>query len=618
MPGVKRYICTMPEAAQKRMANTPSRKRTRPGFLTGSLMGLAILAVTGFQAYWLKNNYQREKENLDITTKASFKETIEKLQSSKMRLESFTFKLDTIKITPDRKISVRKPLLKNPSEFTTIKVNPPGKEGQSIIGLMGLLQQRLRDSMFVNDSLRKSGIITIDHDGGETIILDSTLSKKGPPMFIPMLDSLTGGHEKTRIRMGGTVKNGSVISLVYKDGKTMKDSLKALPENVIVRKIPDIEIKRTNPSDTARRPMRVTDEISSFLYQIDSLFEKDSVTVKEITTAYKARLRQDNIDVPFSVIRLDSTQSKSPDAVTIGFTNSLSFELALGNTLGYMFSKLKLAILFSVLLVGITIAAFFFLYRNMMKQKRLAEMKNDLISNISHELKTPIATVGVALEALKSFNAMHNPERTKEYIDISQGELQRLNLLVDKVLKLSIFEKKDIELKKERFDYKLLTAEIMNSMKLQFEKYHAKVSMHTVGDSYYIDADKLHITSVVYNLLDNALKYSTENPVINVRLESGEDSIKLSVEDNGIGIPPEYKSKVFEKFFRVPTGDRHNIKGYGLGLSYVAEVVKRHNGEISVDSDAGKGSTFTVTLPIAETPVIPLDTSADNSKKKTS
>jgi len=226
-------------------------------------------------------------------------------------------------------------------------------------------------------------------------------------------------------------------------------------------------------------------------------------------------------------------------------------------------------------------------------------LKNEFISNITHELKTPIATVGVAIEALKNFNAIHDPERTREYLDISQNELQRLGLLVDKVLKLSMFEKKEMELKKEHFDCKQLTEEVMNSMRLQFEKYHAKVNLRTTGDNFIVEADKLHITSVIYNLLDNALKYSRENPVIDVLLKSNPDNIEFSVSDNGIGIPPAYKEKVFDKFFRVPTGDKHNIKGYGLGLSYVAEVIKRHQGNVQVESELGKGSTFTAKFPYA-------------------
>jgi two-component system, OmpR family, phosphate regulon sensor histidine kinase PhoR len=139
----------------------------------------------------------------------------------------------------------------------------------------------------------------------------------------------------------------------------------------------------------------------------------------------------------------------------------------------------------------------------------------------------------------------------------------------------------------------------MNSMKLQFDKLHAKVKLHTEGNNFVIDADKLHITSVIYNLLDNALKYSKENPVIDVQLASHPEYIEFSVRDNGIGIEPAYRDKIFDKFFRVPTGDKHNIKGYGLGLSYVAEVIRRHQGQVSVESEFGKGSTFTAKVPSA-------------------
>jgi two-component system phosphate regulon sensor histidine kinase PhoR len=160
-----------------------------------------------------------------------------------------------------------------------------------------------------------------------------------------------------------------------------------------------------------------------------------------------------------------------------------------------------------------------------------------------------------------------------------------------------MFEKKEMELKKEQFDCKQLAEEVMNSMRLQFEKYHAKANLHTEGENFVVEADKLHITSVIYNLLDNALKYSKENPVIDVQLKSNAEFIEFSVSDNGIGIAPAYKEKVFDKFFRVPTGDKHNIKGYGLGLSYVSEVIRRHHGKVYVESELGKGSTFTATVP---------------------
>jgi two-component system phosphate regulon sensor histidine kinase PhoR len=150
----------------------------------------------------------------------------------------------------------------------------------------------------------------------------------------------------------------------------------------------------------------------------------------------------------------------------------------------------------------------------------------------------------------------------------------------------------------EALDLRQLTEEVLTTMKLQFDTHHAKVEFNVEGNYFQVQADRLHITSVIFNLLDNALKYSRGNPVIAVRLKHQTDMIALEVEDNGIGIPADFKSKVFDKFFRVPNGDHHNIKGYGLGLSYVAHVVRRHNGSIAVESEKDKGTIFTIKLPV--------------------
>jgi two-component system phosphate regulon sensor histidine kinase PhoR len=230
------------------------------------------------------------------------------------------------------------------------------------------------------------------------------------------------------------------------------------------------------------------------------------------------------------------------------------------------------------------------------KQRRLAELKNEFISNITHELKTPIATVGVAIEALKNFNAIDNPERTKEYLEISGNELQRLSLLVDKVLKLSMFENKGIDLKYETLNLHDLVQEVAASLKLQLEKHHANLTITTNGD-VNIAGDRLHLLSVIFNLLDNALKYGKAKPEIRVSIDERENDVVMQVADNGIGIAQEYKNKIFEKFFRIPHGDTHNAKGYGLGLSYVAQVIQKHKGKIEVESQQETGTKFIITLP---------------------
>jgi two-component system, OmpR family, phosphate regulon sensor histidine kinase PhoR len=225
------------------------------------------------------------------------------------------------------------------------------------------------------------------------------------------------------------------------------------------------------------------------------------------------------------------------------------------------------------------------------------ELKNDFISNITHELKTPVTTVGVALEALKSFNGLDNPALTSEYLDIAQNELNRLSILTDKILKASSFENNGVEYNAEPVELDKIIDQVLGSLKLVFERQQAKISFTKEGTDFQLLGSSVHLTSVVYNLLDNALKYSKEIPEIEIHLKSTPDALTIIIKDHGIGISSEYKKKVFEKFFRVPTGDVHNIKGYGLGLSYVDSVVKSHRGSITVDSEVGKGSEFSIRLP---------------------
>jgi two-component system phosphate regulon sensor histidine kinase PhoR len=254
-------------------------------------------------------------------------------------------------------------------------------------------------------------------------------------------------------------------------------------------------------------------------------------------------------------------------------------------------------ILFSVFLTLLTTIAFVVMYRNIRAQQKLMELKNDFISNITHELKTPVTTVGVALEAIKNFKGQNNPELTSEYMEIAQNELNRLNILTDKILKTAIFEDKGVEFNAEPVDLQQLVSQVLGSMKLVLDKQKATVEFRTEGSDFNLIGGSTHLTSVVYNLLDNALKYSPTEARISILLQENKETITLRIKDNGMGIAPEYKKKVFEKFFRVPTGDVHNIKGYGLGLSYVDSVIRSHKGTIEVESEPAKGSEFIIRLP---------------------
>ena len=502
------------------------------------LMAIPILIIAGFQVFWLRENYIKEKKNLEFRSNVVFKETVRKLQGKKLNLD---------KVFND----------------STDKIKVEVMNGEGMPGFPGHPEDEIANAINdvtirVNDSLRNAGIDLENRPGviirNKELPGDSMRHKKGN-VIISMNESFS--------RTGDSNKN--------------------------------FTFERKGPPG----------EIFRFLYNVDSL--QDSLRVREIDSACRIAFDKEGMNIAIFILkdtnvnrrdRVPQEETRIPNKITIGFAHPVTYELGLSKTFGYLIKKLASPILFSLFLVGVTVVSFLLLYRNLQRQRKLTEIKNEFISNITHELKTPIATVGVAIEALRNFNAINDPQRTKEYLDISQNELQRLSLLVDKVLKLSMFEKKEIELKYELLDLKGVVDEVVSSMRLQIEKHHATVSTTVEGDTH-LQGDRLHLLSVVFNLLDNALKYGNGNIAVKFDLKEKENEVELSVADNGIGISPEYKDKVFEKFFRVPLGNTHNTKGYGLGLSYVSHVVQRHKGKIEVESQSGLGSKFIITLPKA-------------------
>lgn len=329
----------------------------------------------------------------------------------------------------------------------------------------------------------------------------------------------------------------------------------------------------------------------------------DSIRLPQLNQTFAENLQQAGIDLEFALYKLEAKDTLPPlsglltTETRAGFDMNNRYRAHFPEIRWYLIQEIIPHILFSFFLIAVTAVSFYLIYRSFKKQQQLTELKNDLIRNITHELKTPVTTVGVAIEALSNFNALKDPDRTREYLDISKNELNRLSILIDKVLKMALFEQKGLVLKVEKLDLKVLTEEILASMRLQFEKQEAQVDFTHTGTDFHLEGDRIHLTSVIYNLIDNALKYTQGTPKIQIALHNSAQSLLLVVADNGIGIPPAYQEKVFEKFYRVPSGDEHNTKGYGLGLSYVANVVKKHHGSVQLESQPGAGSRFSIRIP---------------------
>jgi two-component system phosphate regulon sensor histidine kinase PhoR len=232
------------------------------------------------------------------------------------------------------------------------------------------------------------------------------------------------------------------------------------------------------------------------------------------------------------------------------------------------------------------------------RQKRLEEMKNDFIGNMTHELKTPISTIALSSEVLSDPAIIHEPERLAGYARIIRAENERLRVQVERVLQLSSLESGELHLKRESVDMHKVLREVSASFALQLNERKGTLTLDPRADRPVIVGDPLHLTNLLFNLVDNAVKYSTDTPTVRITTQNTNGKLRIAVQDNGIGIPREDIKHIFERFYRVHTGNVHNVKGFGLGLHYVQQIAEAHGGQVSVQSEVGKGSTFTLELPV--------------------
>jgi two-component system, OmpR family, phosphate regulon sensor histidine kinase PhoR len=233
-----------------------------------------------------------------------------------------------------------------------------------------------------------------------------------------------------------------------------------------------------------------------------------------------------------------------------------------------------------------------------MKQKRLSEIQRDFINNMTHEFKTPISTIAVSTEVLKDPNIIHQPERLLNYTTIIEKENTRLKQQVERVLQMARLDKEDIGLKKEIVDVHQVIQDAIRNTSGSLQEKYGSISCELKATQHTIEADKLHLTNVLYNLIDNAIKYCKTAPQILLRTSDVHKNLMLEIQDNGIGISPDDQKRVFQKFYRVPTGNVHDVKGFGIGLNYVKSIIEAHKGNVRLESELGNGSVFRICLPL--------------------
>ncbi len=264
----------------------------------------------------------------------------------------------------------------------------------------------------------------------------------------------------------------------------------------------------------------------------------------------------------------------------------------------YILSTIKGMTILSVIFTLIIVVAYSSALSQLLQQRQISQIKTDFINNMTHELKTPIATINLALDAIKNPKTQENSEKVKRYMDMIREENKRMLAQVENVLRISQLEKNELNIKKERLEMHDIVEDAVTHVSLIVENREGYIKTHLGALQSTILANDNHMTNVVVNMLDNAIKYSEGPPKIDIYTENVKNSIVLKVRDQGVGMSKIAQKKIFDKFFREHTGDLHNVKGHGLGLTYVKRIIDDHHGQIWVESERGKGSTFIIKLPL--------------------
>ncbi|MBZ4192561.1 sensor histidine kinase [Niabella beijingensis] len=524
-------------------------------------MIIAFLVLTGFQIWWLQTNYTNEKSTFNIKTASTFNELVRETEDSIVQTA----------------IARQFPEFK---KFSTTAM-PAGRFPEHTVAVprMFFTQRKEADA---EPGKRAAGNILVRYGSKDSLYeAAGTVAPAAPPVEL---------HQ-----MGATMNSVDMDNGTETEGHTFRKGVRVLSTRMapLVSGVTGVAIGRAPDKRTGDFHFAFADSTGKMVsLKLDSLLAYP-FDLKRLSRAYAARLRQMKVNTSFAIRPVAADKYHDTTMISALSGNTL-YLLSFPNATAFLYKTIALPITFSVFLIALTGITFVLLYRGLQKQRKLTAIKNEFISNMTHELKTPIATVGVAIEALKNFSAIDNPQKREEYLEASQKELHRLSLLVDKVMRLSLIDKKGIQLNKAPLNLSEVVAEVTRSMRLQLERKQAVVSVSGTKE-VPVYADRMHLESVVFNLLDNALKYSKGHPVIKIDLQKQARGAQLSVSDNGIGIPPEYRQKVFEKFFRVPHGDTHNAKGYGLGLNYVWQVVKQHGGTTTLYSKPGE-TIFVITI----------------------
>ena len=514
-----------------------------------------------------------------------------------------------------------------------------------IIQTFQVIQLYERKTIQFNNNLKTSlERIAIRHEKAEDIrrymrLVNNDFSTQYKDILKQEFKNLVPKNETVSIADTTIFEGGKKLSYLIIKGKAVDSLSGVTTEQKVyardIRELKDLFDKSSNPLPT-NDSMKIAIQLDEQVLQ--QIFKKARFVNDMMVQAFRDNIYSDQsrrIDVAFldSVIRnelmgddlpqkykfavandsnkvftfstapqtYDSKLTLSESGKTVLFPSNIIDEnihlyLFFPDKKSFVLQEMQNSLIVSLVLVVFIIISLIIMFRTIMEQKRLSEMKSDFISNMTHEFKTPISTISLACQAMSDTDMVDEQSNAavSPYVRMINQENKRLETLVESILQSAVIEKGDIKYKDEVLNLVQLVENEVEKARFRIKSNEGKIEFNDVFESIEFQADRLHVTNIISNLLDNAIKYSKENPVIKVSIESDNKHVYLSVTDNGIGIKKEHIPRLFDKLYRVPTGNIHNVKGFGLGLSYVKAICDHYKWEIKVKSNYGEGSTFTV------------------------
>ncbi len=568
-----------------------------------ALMAFALLGLIVFQMFWLGFTVRTKNDQFGSNVRDAMQQVVRKLSQQEM----YYFMQRKIATEENKKqlLAIAKPY-ETPQKYKK-------KPTESIIKNKPSLAMNLAkmgDKAFPSDILVSKGVEVFPN--GEI--------REHQEYSIDLKD------EDVVSLMNGQKQLGDIVEEAFQrhNNLMVEDSLKKSKVLITKRKKdrkPHIDT-RVQYAETAQKVKNkaemAKEVIGDFLTTKRSIY--DRINYQILDSLLKNEIKNRGIEIPFeygissienpsylhyaSSAKYKMTGLKNDkDTYTVNlFPNDYNssenyLRVYFPNQDRYIIRNIWMMYATSLLLILVVLGCFYVAVSTILKQKQLADIKNDFINNMTHEFKTPISTISLATQMLGDEAIAGSPTIFKRYLGIIRDENKRLGSQVEKVLQTAQMERGEVQLKLGTVNIHQIIERVLENISPQIELREGIIEKDLQAENPEIQADEVHLTNILFNLLDNANKYSPEKPLIKITTENTEKGLSIKVSDQGIGMTKESIKQIFEKFYRVPTGNVHDVKGFGLGLSYVKKMVEEHHGKINVQSKLGEGSEFEVVLP---------------------